>query len=140
MSSPLDVISTALAVPLPCPECGRAEVCRCIRPPGYSAHTERARLIEAALVQYGHLSAAFPDTEPSEDDVKAAAVLLCRKSRHARYDYAEGYLLLHQSPRDVEVAFAAAEKRGLTGSEAEELGRARDLLLDWHRRAPETRD
>lgn len=139
MSSLLDVITTALAVPLPCPVCTRAEVCRCVKPEGYSPLAERATLIRAALVQYGHVTDPAA-TEPSYGDLEAAAKLLATRSRHPRYDYPEGHARLLESDRDVQVAYAQAERHGATSDDLQRLGAARDLLLDHHqtRRAAET--
>lgn len=127
MSAPRDVIVAALAVALPCPVCGREATCRCIKPAGYSATEERATLIEAALIEHGHL--APPERPATEQDIDDAARWLADKSRHPRYvDVEEGWRKLLESSADVELACACAA-RSASQSDVETIARVRGLLL-----------
>lgn len=130
MPTARDVIVAALAVPLPCPVCGRAETCRCVKPEGYSLTEERATLIEAALVQEGHLRA--PAAEVSQADLDEAAMYLAARSRHPRYTQTEdGWRKLFQAEPDVEMAYHHATKNA-PQSEQEPLSRAKNLLVTFH--------
>lgn len=132
-----DVIAAALVVALPCPVCGRAETCRCARPEAHSLTSERATLIEAALVEHGHLAPA--SRAATQEDFDEAAMYLAARSRHPRYTQtSDGWGKLLQSEADVEMAYAQASGK-VPQSEQEPLGRAKTLLLGFHatRRASE---
>lgn len=123
--SPREVVVAALAVPLPCPACGRAEACRCIRPEGWSATEARADLVVAALIEHGHL----PDPDPravTPEDLERAAQWLAKASRHPRYEET-GWRKILQSEADVEMASAQAERWG--ASDKATLAEVRALLL-----------
>lgn len=137
MPTARDVIVAALAVPLPCPLCGRAEVCRCAKPKGYSPTEERAALIEAALIEEGHLTVAA--REPTQTDLDEAAMYLAARSRHPRYTQVEdGWRKLLDAEADVTMAYHQATKHA-PQSEQEPLSRAKSLLMTFHasRRASE---
>lgn len=125
--SPREVIVAALAVALPCPSCGKAEVCRCIKPAGYSHVEERAKLVEAALLERGLL--AGPTGELTRDDVEQMARWLADQSEHPRY-WGEGWRRLLESEVDVDVAYTAASTRA-SQSALEELGRVRGFLRGY---------
>ncbi len=129
-TTPYDVVVAALAVPFPCPVCGRAETCGCAKPTGWSPTTMRARLVVAALIEHGHLP--DPDqTAPVTADYERAAQWLADQSGHPRYE-GDGWARIMQSSRDVEMAHASADRR-LGGVGREGLARTRAMLLDYHR-------
>lgn len=125
MPSPTEIVTAALAVPLPCPVCERTETCRCVRPEGYSPTAVRADLIVAALTEYGHLE---DDSYVSEIDVVQAAKDLGRLSRFIRYT-GDGWKRVRESEADVNLAYnkASAEQ---PDSMQTELQRCRQILLD----------
>lgn len=118
-----DVIVAALATALPCPSCGSQRPCRCLRPDGYSETTERAKLVEAALVQHGHIHVE----EPEPDDEQLARWLAAR-SRFPRYAVDDGWRKVLQSEADVEVAAAYAAKNA-SQSGLEDVARVKARLL-----------
>jgi hypothetical protein len=123
------VLVACLAQTLPCPVCGRTEACRCARPPEYSATSERATLIEQALIHYGYL----PDPKPLPvfDEVETAQ-WLAERSGFARYTQVkDGWRRLIESEIDVEIATTNALRRVPT-DEVEIVKAAKAALLAWH--------
>lgn len=112
------VIVAALAVPVPDegPE-GRVE--------------RQAALIEAALIQHGHLPDPHAATTGlTEDEVVEVAKWLARASRHPRYAE-DGYTMLMSSERDVAMAGHQAEQRAMDSEAVQQIARARQVLLAW---------
>lgn len=88
----------------------------------------QASLIEAALVEHGHLP--HPDQPATQDDVDRVARWLAERSMHPRYTMEDGWKRLLESAPDVHVAHAAATRIAAAGTSTE-VDEARRFLLAW---------
>lgn len=88
-----------------------------------------ARLIEAALIEHGHLPPH--EQEMTRADVEKVAQWLAERSMHPRYVMvADGWHRLMESASDVHLAHSAATKTAPQGT-GTELDEARRVLLGW---------
>jgi hypothetical protein len=113
------VITAALAQPLPGDQ--------------QDVH-QRAVLIEAALIQHGHLPEPQGAAQaPSQDEVEEIARWLAERGAHPRHVVVEdGWKRLIESPVDVDLAGACAQRR-VGNHGLDEVLRAVDVLKRWHR-------
>lgn len=127
MSSPEDVVRSALMQPIPCPTCERVVRCRCM-PDRVAKLNWRVTLIVEALRAQGMLPPETPVEQPSIEDV---ARWLADQSRHPRYvGIPDGWRKLLESDADVMVAHRAAVDTHRGDTELERaFSRARDDLL-----------
>lgn len=128
-TSPLDVVTAALAVHPPCPVCGLPTVCRCLPPEGYDRTRAHAELVVAALVEHGHLPR--PAQAPSRDEVEELARWLAGASRFPRYTVEGGWQRIMAADADVNVAAAYAARNCATDAEREDVSVAKGVLLRW---------
>lgn len=123
-SSARDIIVVALTVPLPAREDEQVRV------------AERAALIEAALIEHGHLPK--PYTAPTDEEVEDTARWLATESQFPRYtveagpDTPPGWRRLMASTTDVNVAAAKALTLAVTDAYRDDVIRAKHTLLAWH--------
>lgn len=127
MPSVREVLIANLSTPLACPVCGVTAPHPHSEAAQWSPIAVRAALIEAALIEYGHVRG--PNHPITDADLHAAAVALSMASRHARYE-GDGVIRLRESVVDVDVAYHAALKHTDDPQERADLARWRKLLLD----------
>jgi len=131
----VDVIATAIAEPLPCPECGRtptSSTCRCVKRAD-AVMQVRATHIATVLVREGWVHVP-PAAGP---DLGEVARFLAQASGHPRFEE-DGWKNLLVAEGEVQMAYRHAMSgvnASLDRERASALGEARTILSDAARRA-----